>query len=109
MSKKEVYKVVDIFAGPGGLGEGFAALGFGTGKSPFKLAVSIEKDPSARSTLLLRSFYRQFPQDNTPQKYWEYARGDITKQELFDCYPTQAKAATAEAQCLELGKTPPMK
>jgi len=106
MPKKEAYKVVDLFAGPGGLGEGFAAFGFDTGKLPFKLAVSIEKDPSAHSTLLLRSFYRQFPQDNTPQKYWEYARGDITKAELFDCYPSQAKAAAAEAQCLELGKAP---
>jgi DNA (cytosine-5)-methyltransferase 1 len=106
MLKEEGYKVVDLFAGPGGLGEGFSALGFDTGKSPFKLAVSIEKDPSAHSTLLLRSFYRQFTQDNTPQKYREYVRGDITKTELFDSFPNEAKAAAEEAQCLELGKTP---
>ena len=105
MSKKEAYKVVDVFAGPGGLGEGFAAFGYDTGKFPFKLAVSIEKDPSAHSTLMLRSFYRQFSQDNIPKQYWEYAKGDITKAELFDFYPTQAKAAAAEAQCIELGKT----
>ena len=106
MLKKEGYMVVDLFAGPGGLGEGFSALGFDNGKSPFKLAVSIEKDPSAHSTLLLRSFYRQFTQDDTPQKYWEYVRGDITKVELFDSFPNQAKAAAEEAQCLELGKVP---
>ncbi len=105
MNKREVFKVVDIFAGSGGLGEGFASFGYNTDETPFKLAVSIEKDPSAHSTLVLRSFYRQFPQDKVPQNYWEYAKGNITKAELFDLYPTQAKAAAAEAQCIELGKT----
>lgn len=105
MSKKEAYKVIDVFAGPGGLGEGFAAFGYRTGKFPFKLSLSIEKDPTAHSTLMLRSFYRQFPQDDIPREYWEYARGNITKTELFNLYPLQAKAAAAEAQCIELGKT----
>lgn len=60
MVGKKPYKVIDIFAGPGGLGEGFAALGYDTGNHPFKIALSIEKDPSAHYTLMLRSFYRQF-------------------------------------------------
>ncbi len=102
MSKKEAYKVIDVFAGPGGLGEGFVAFGYRMGKFPFKLAVSIEKDPTAHSTLMLRSFYRQFSQDNIPKEYWAYARGDIAKTELFNLYPTQAKAAAAEAQCISV-------
>lgn len=106
MSDKEPYKVIDVFAGPGGLGEGFAALGYDAGKSLFKLALSIEKDPTAHSTLMLRSFYRQFEPENIPQEYWSYAKGEITKTELFDLYPRQAKAAAEEAQCIELGKTP---
>lgn len=106
MSDKEPYKVIDVFAGPGGLGEGFAALGYDAGESLFKLALSIEKDSTAHSTLMLRSFYRQFEPENIPQEYWSYARGEITKTELFDLYPRQAKAAAEEAQCIELGKTP---
>lgn len=84
MSNKELYKVIDVFAGPGGLGEGFAAFGPGAGKPSFKLALSIEKDPTAHSTLLLRSFYRQFDPEKIPPEYWSYAKGEITKAELFD-------------------------
>ena len=105
-NKETPYKVIDVFAGPGGLGEGFAALGQGARKSKFRLALSIEKDPVAHSTLLLRSFYRQFDPEQIPQEYWSYARGEITKAQLFEFYPRQAQAAAEEAQCIELGKTP---
>ena len=42
--------VIDLFAGPGGLGECFSALRRG-GRSVFKIGVSIEKDPFAHQTL----------------------------------------------------------
>lgn len=106
MADEVPYKVIDVFAGPGGLGEGFAAFGHSAKKSSFKLALSIEKDPTAHSTLLLRSFYRQFDPEKIPPEYWSYAKREITKAELFDIYPKQAKAAAEEAQCIELGKTP---
>lgn len=106
MRNKESFKVIDVFAGPGGLGEGFSALGFNTGIPSFKLALSIEKDPTAHSTLMLRSFYRQFAPEKIPQEYWSYAKGEISKTELFELYPLQAKAAAEEARCIELGKTP---
>lgn len=48
-------KVIDLFSGPGGLGEGFAALDDG---SAFQIAVSAEMDAAAHSTLTLRAFYR---------------------------------------------------
>jgi DNA (cytosine-5)-methyltransferase 1 len=49
--------VVDLFAGPGGLGEGFSS----TGK--FKIVVSAEMDPSAHKTLTLRAYYRLLKTD----------------------------------------------
>lgn len=49
------YPVIDLFAGPGGLGEGFASLDEG---KTFKIAVSAEMEESAHKTLTLRAFYR---------------------------------------------------
>ena len=48
--------VIDLFAGPGGLGEGHASFE-DSGKKPFKIVLSIEKDPTAFETLKLRSFF----------------------------------------------------
>lgn len=52
--------VVDLFAGPGGLGEGFSRVLDADGSRVFKTVISIEKDPFARQTLRLRAFYRPF-------------------------------------------------
>lgn len=46
--------VVDLFAGPGGLGEGFSSVD----GDPFRIIVSAEMSAPARSTLRLRAFYR---------------------------------------------------
>ena len=58
--------IVDLFAGPGGLGEGFSALRR-DGRPIFKIGVSIEKDAFAHQTLELRAFYRQFPDGAPPR------------------------------------------
>lgn len=48
--------VLDLFAGPGGLGEGFASCISPDGNHPFKIGVSVEKDPGAHKTLTTRAF-----------------------------------------------------
>ena len=45
------YPVVDLFAGPGGLGEGFASLTDGRGKRRFDSVVAIERDDRAIAAL----------------------------------------------------------
>ena len=52
--------VIDLFAGPGGLGEGFSSFQTNGKTQPFDLALSIEKDERADQTLELRSFFRKF-------------------------------------------------
>ena len=59
--------VVDLFAGPGGLGEGFATLHDRDDRSCFRVRLSIEKDFHAHQTLLLRAFYRQFSAGRVPR------------------------------------------
>jgi len=98
------YPVIDLFAGPGGLGEGFSAFKTKESKLPFKIALSIEKDAFAHSTLELRSFFRQFTGNKVPKDYYKYLRGEISKEELFQKYPIQAKMASEEAWHAELGK-----
>ena len=43
------FGIVELFAGPGGLGEGFASLRVGD-HSPFQIGISVEKEASAHRT-----------------------------------------------------------
>lgn len=66
--------VIDIFAGPGGLGEGFSSQFDKQGNRMFNIKLSIEKDVNAHETLRLRSFFRQFPKNEVPTAYYEIVR-----------------------------------
>ncbi len=104
--KNKPIPVIDIFAGPGGLGEGFSALTDERGNRVFRIALSIEKDRYAHQTLELRSFFRQFDRKDVPEEYYEHLRGNISREELFSLYPLEAKKAKQEAWKAELGLTP---
>lgn len=104
MSKQ--IKIIDLFSGPGGLGEGFSALFDEAGNHPFKIAVSIEKEKSAHRTLTLRAFFRQFG-NKVPAEYYQFLKGSLGKSpedELYNLFPDQYSAAQDEALYLELGK-----
>ncbi len=87
--------IVDLFAGPGGLGEGFSSFSC-SGLRPFKLVASVEREASAHKTLTLRAFFRQF--DEVPDEYYEYVRAGNPKlrEELFGQFKPQSEAAKAE-------------
>jgi hypothetical protein len=76
--------VIDLFAGPGGLGEGFTSAGF-------ELALSCEMDPIACETLSLRKFYHMFDKDKVPEEYYQFIKGKISKDQLRSAYPVQTK------------------
>lgn len=94
--------IIDIFAGPGGLGEGFSAFKPDS-KYGFKIALSIEKESFAHQTLTLRSFFRQFQDEEVPEEYYQYLRGELDKEVLFNKFPMEAKLAQDEAWNATLG------
>ncbi len=100
----EHYPVIDLFAGAGGLGEGFTSFTSAGEKRPFRTALAIEKDPAAHSTLLLRSFFKKFSPGDIPDAYWAYAKSEISRDQLFELYPKQAEKAIDETKCIELGE-----
>lgn len=96
--------VIDLFAGPGGLGEGFSECMVG-GRRPFRIAISIEMDEHAHETLQLRSFYRQYRSTGrkVPEAYYQVLRGELTIKELASRCPETWKRADEEAVRATLG------
>ncbi|RXV72266.1 DNA cytosine methyltransferase [Burkholderia stabilis] len=99
--------IIDLFAGPGGLGEGFASLKGHGGKAFFEIGLSIEKNSVAHRTLTLRAVFRHLRGTKDVRHYYSYIRGEITEA-AFRSIPSVASAfadAEIEARCLELGKS----
>lgn len=100
----EPIQVVDLFAGPGGLGEGFSSSG--DGKS-FEIIVSAEMDPKAWETLRLRAFYRLL-RKKMPDRLFEYYDYCNRLSASGGFYPSEVtlplwEEATEEAKCITLG------
>jgi DNA (cytosine-5)-methyltransferase 1 len=100
---QEPYPVVDLFAGPGGLGEGFASITDKHGKPRFDSVVAIERDEFSHQTLLLRHFLRRFPSNTLPEDYYAFLRGDIDRIELFRRHKAQFNEASKSALQISLG------
>lgn len=89
--------VIDLFSGPGGLGEGVSSCTHENGNKPFRIGVSVEKELSAHKTLTTRAFYRKIKDiSGGIEDYYQYARGIISRDELFGKYPVQAQEASEE-------------
>ena len=106
---ENAYGIVDIFSGPGGLGEGFSAFRDEDGDRPFSIKISVERDPRGKAaaqaafqTLLLRSFLRKFD-DNLPPEYHHFLNEAKEEPNWKQLYPEQWGAAEQEVHCLELG------
>lgn len=100
---RRVVPIVDLFSGPGGLAEGFSAYRSPGGRRRYRVALSIEKDPHAYRTLLLRAFLRKFKTDFPPE-YYDFLNGVIPGEpdwaKLYSKYWANARK---ETRCLELG------
>jgi len=100
---KKPIQIVDLFAGPGGLGEGFNSVRNTDGSRQFKTLVSVEKDPAAHRTLTLRAFYRLLHDSGMGMSaYYDYLQGGEHPSERTELRHLW-KQAQEEALCLELG------
>ena len=98
------FGIVDLFAGPGGLGEGFASLAE-NGHAPFPICLSVEKEASAHLTLTLRAFLRSYRacHDTLPEQFLNFHAGLIPEPDWSNIDPEAWRTAITEARALELG------
>lgn len=99
------FAIVDLFAGPGGLAEGFSSIRDRHGHNPFSVVLSVEKEASAYQTLILRNFLRQFGK-TLPDEYYRFLNSTSGEPDWPKLYPEQWKVARHETLNLELGLQP---
>ena len=96
--------VIDLFAGAGGLGEGFSSLTSTNGSPIFRTVMAIEKDKAAYKTLLFRTFLWKLYRENDSATYAKIAEGfkEFQRSEkagvdtLKDSYPSEWAEAENE-------------
>ena len=71
---------IDLFAGAGGLSEGFTSIGF----NPI---AHVEMNYDACQTLKTRAVYYYLKQNGKLNEYKKYLRGEISKDELYSLVP----------------------
>ncbi|WP_454208927.1 DNA cytosine methyltransferase [Proteus sp. Marseille-Q3619] len=75
-------KFLDLFAGAGGLSEGFIRAGF-------KPIAHVEADASACFTLKTRQAYHWLKNNDSLEVYSKYLRNEISRKELYDSVPSR--------------------
>jgi DNA (cytosine-5)-methyltransferase 1 len=73
-------KYIDLFAGAGGLSEGFI-------KEEFEPVAHVEMNADAVDTLRTRIAYHYFRQMNQLETYYDYLKLNISRNELWDSIP----------------------
>ena len=100
---KRIVPIVDLFSGPGGLAEGFAAFRSPEGRRRFRVVLSVERDRDAHRTLRLRAFLNKF-EEHFPSEYYDFLNGTVDHEpDWATLYPEMWAAACDETRCLELG------
>ena len=82
---------IDLFAGAGGLSEGFIQAGF-------EPVAHIEMNQEASNTLKTRTIYHYLKRNNRLDVYREYERGEIAREELYGQVPTSVLNSVINAE-----------
>lgn len=116
-----VIRVIDIFAGPGGLSEGFSRYGVSDWTSllsksveeltfskpkkvTFSVGLSVEMNHFAHLTLELRALARKLEDPSKRELYRRFLRGSLSRDELFKQSGSIGRHAQKEAWCATLGE-----
>ena len=84
ISEDKKIRFIDLFAGAGGLSEGFIRQGF-------EPVAHVEMDKAACNTLLTRTAYHYLKQTNSLNVYIDYLKNRITRDELYNHLPQESK------------------
>ena len=76
----EIMNYIDLFAGAGGLSEGFTSIGFNP-------VAHVEMNRDACETLKTRAVYYYLKDNGKLDEYKEYLRGELSKEELYSMVP----------------------
>jgi DNA (cytosine-5)-methyltransferase 1 len=92
---------VDLFAGPGGLSDGFDRAGF-------EIAAQVEKDLTACKTLRLRVIFRELKNRGKLAEYWNLIRNELLEDEIFAKYPEISERCDVQVVNREFGSKDPL-
>lgn len=84
-------RYLDIFAGAGGLSEGFIRAGF-------EPVAHVEMDTAACYTLKTRSAYHYLKKTKRLQLYDDYLAGKLSRSEFYSCVPRHVLGSVIEAE-----------
>jgi DNA (cytosine-5)-methyltransferase 1 len=112
--------VIDLFAGPGGLSEGFSRHGEEdwskllspqvgkdepvSAKARFSVALSIEMDEFAHQTLELRALVRKLKVAGREELFYRFLQGKLSRDQLFSDAGNDGRHARDEAWRATLGQ-----
>lgn len=101
-----MFPVIDVFAGPGGLNEGFSQIRDAQGQKQFEILASFEMDKFACETLRIRETVRSLSKDSPDYaRYLEFTTGNLSWSDLEkDDFSVHFAEAGAVVQELVLGE-----
>lgn len=82
IKNENTYNFIDLFSGAGGLSEGFFRQGFNP-------VAHVEMNTYASETLKTRSCYYYLKKINKMNMYYDYLRGNLTRQQLYNMVPDE--------------------
>lgn len=82
---------IDLFAGAGGLSEGFVREGFNP-------VAHVEMNPDACKTIETRMAYLYLKSIGEEETYYQYLKGDISRKEFLDQIPAEIKESVINSE-----------